>query len=452
MRENWSSRLTFLLATMGSAIGLGNLWRFPYVTGENGGGAFVLVYLFFVFAILTPLVMAELAMGRRGQASPVGSLQRLCTESNTHPAWKIIGYLSAIVPPVALCFYSVVAGWSLQYLFAALTGTFVGIEAQDAERYYNDMLASPLQMLSWYTLFIAANVWVVRRGILRGIEKVNNVMLPSLFIILLILAVYAFIAGDFRAAWHFLFNPDFSRLTWKAVLLALGQALFSISVGTGALLTYGSYLRKDVRLPGSTWVLTIGNTLSAMLAGLAIFPIVFASGLNPGGGPGLTFVTLPIALGQMPGGAFFSIAFFVLVFFAAFTTSVAMLEPFVSWLAERPGMRRESVTIWTGLAVWLIGISCLLSFNLWADLRPLSFVPLLADKNIFGILDFTVSNLFLPINALLIALFCGWIMRRAALREERGIRSDRAYRAWSLLVRWLAPLALGGVLIFGVLS
>ncbi len=445
--ENWTSRRTFLLVTIGASIGLGNLWRFPYLAGENGGGAFILVYLFFIIVISMPLTMAELAMGRRGHCSPVNPMRKLCNESGAAGPWQAIGWFSIITPLLILCFYSVVAGWSLDYITRAVAGEFVGITPAGAKQAFDRLMASPVRLGLWYTIYIALTVYAVSRGIRRGLEKVANFMMPALFAMIVLLVIYAHVTGEPARAWRFMFDADFSRLTATGVLMALGQALFSVSIGTGALLTYGAYTSKDIDITSSAWIIVVTDTGAALLAGLAIFPIVFASGLDPAEGPGLMFVTLPVALGEMVGGYFFSIVFFVLVFFAAFTSSLAMLEPFVRWMEEHKGYRRVPVTICTGIFVWCVGLSAVLSFNLLSDFKPLSFIPLYEGKTIFSILDFSVSNVFLPINALLIAIFAGWIFGRHTLREEIGLSEGAGYRTWSLLIRYLAPIAVALVVV-----
>ena len=446
----WSSRFTFLCATVGASIGLGNLWRFPYVAGENGGGAFIIVYLAIILLLCVPLIMAELAMGRRGGKSPVMTMVSLCREGGHSGFWTAIGWLSVISPVCALCFYAVVAGWSLDYVVRALEGVFVSIAPEDAERQFDNLLASPRRLTLWYTLYIAATVWVIGMGVKRGIETVTSFMLPTLFVMIIVLVVYGHIEGAPARAWHFMFSPDFSSLTWRSVLMALGQALFSITVGTGALLTYGAYLSRDITLPGSSWLIALSDTLAALLAGLAVFTIVFASGLDPAGGPGLMFISLPIALGGMPGGHVFSVIFFMLVFFAAFTSSLAMLEPFVSFMEDK-GYRRFTMSVLSGSAIWLVGLTAVLSFNLIKDFKPLSFIPLYRDKNMFHIIEFSVSNIMLPLTAFLIALFAGRIMSADVLRVEMGIKNDKTFRIWRLLTRYIAPIGVGCVLVFGLM-
>lgn len=449
-REQWSSRTAFLLAVTGASVGLGNLWRFPYVAGENGGGAFVLVYLVFILVIGIPLVMAELAMGKRAARNPVSTLKLICEEEGKPRFWHSIGWFSILAPLLATTFYSVIAGWSLYYLFKALTNAFSGISGEGAEQLFGTLLTDPATLTILHTLYLAGAILVVGRGIRHGIERITKIMMPLLYLLLIGLAIYASLAGDAAAGWHFLFSPDFSKLTGQSVLMALGQALFSISVGTGALLTYGSYLSGNISVPKAAWTIGLVDTSTALLAGLAIFPIVFASGLAPTEGPGLMFVTLPIALGNMAGGPLLSVLFFALVFFAAFTSSLAMLEPFVAWLTEHKGYNRFKVACGTGLGVWLVGLCSLFSFNLLQDFKPLSMIPLFQERTIFSIIDFMVSNLMLPINALLIALFVGWALSSESMLNQIGLSRPRDTRIWLAAARYLAPTALFMVFIFNL--
>lgn len=446
-REHWSSRLAFLMALTGAAVGLGNLWRFPYIAGENGGGAFVLLYLAFTLVIGVPLIMAELALGRRGGRNPVGAIAAVCAETGSSRWWNAIGWFSVLAPLLATTFYSVIAGWSLYYLFKSLSVGFAGLDAAGASRMFDALLANPEVMILMHTLYLGGAVLVVGRGIRHGIESATRVMMPLLFLTLLFLAIYALAAGDGRGGIAFLFAADFTELSREAVLMALGQALFSISVGTGAILTYGSYLSDDVSIPRAAWSLVLLNTLSALLAGLAIFPILLGAGVHPAEGPGLMFIALPIALGSMPGGALLGILFFLLLYVAAFTSTLAMLEPFVSWLSENRGVKRFQAAVATGGSLWLLGFSTVLSFNLLADFKPLDRLPLFEGRTIFSIIEFTVSNLGLPINALLIALFTGWALRGGYMVERIGLVNPLAMRLWTWTTRLLAPAAIGVVFV-----
>ena len=450
--ETWSSRTTFLFATISCSVGLGNLWRFPYVAGENGGGAFVLVYLFFVFSIGVPLVMAELAIARRGHASPVATTAAISAEESGHSRWQIIGWMSVLAPLLALGFYSVVGGWSLDYLLQAASGAFVDADADRAGKLFANVLASPLRMIASLSIMVVSVAIVVGSGLSRGIEQIAKFMMPALFALLFSLAIYSNIVGDSARAWDFMFNTDFSKLSANGILIALGQSLFSIAVGTGALLAYGAYLSDDISIPQAAWAIGLADTFAALLAGLVIFPIVFGSGLDAGEGPGLIFVTLPLAFSVMPAGQFVAALFFLLVFLAAFTSGLGMMEPFVSWAEERKTLSRPKAALLTGALVWVLGLAAVFSFNIWKDFTPLDMIEQLRGLTVFSILDYVVSNFMLPFNALLIALMAGWAINSVRMRQDIGIKSDFAWRAWQLSTRLLAPIAVTCVFLFNILG
>ncbi len=447
----WSSRSAFLMASVGAAVGLGNLWRFPYIAGENGGGAFVLIYVAFVLVLGVPLIIAELALGRAGKMSAIGTMAIMVKRGHS-PFWKIIGLFSLLVPLLALTYYSVVAGWSLDYFIKAVTGRFDGMGAQSSGALFQGLLDSWQRLTIWHSIYMVSVIVIISLGVKAGLESTVKIMMPGLFILLIFLSAYAVITGDGGQAFNFLFSPDFSRITAHTVLVALGQALFSLAVGVGALITYGAYLQEDVSLPKAAGIIAVADTLVALLAGFMIFPIVFQYNLVPGEGPGLIFATMPIAFGQMTGGLIFGALFFLLLTFAAFTSSLAMLEPTIAWFEDR-GMSR-TVTSWiSGSAAWAVGLLMLLSFNVLSDFKPLSFIGALADKNLFGIMDFLVANVMLPINALLLALFTGWAMSRRILSEQLGYSIDSpAFALWQASMRYIAPIAIGIVvymMIFG---
>ncbi len=437
----WSSESTFLMASIGCAVGLGNLWRFPYIAGENGGGAFVLVYIGFVVILGIPLIMSELAIGRAGQLSAVGTMNKMVKEGY-HPFWKIIGWLSILVPVCGLTYYSVVAGWSIQYIFKAASGEFNGVNAITSGAIFQQSQDGWPMLTLWFSIFMFSTVAIVSLGVKSGLEVAVKLMLPSLFIILIILAIYAMYTGDAAKAVHFLINPDFSKLTPKAILEALGQALFSLAVGVGALITYGAYLPKGTSLPKSAGIIALADTIVALLAGFAIFPIVFQYGLTPGEGPGLIFATLPIAFGQMPGGIIFGTLFFILLSFAAFTSSIGMLEPIIAWFEDK-GMSRPKMAWVTGCFAWVIGMFMLLSFNVLSDLKPLSFISAFADKNLFGLMDYLVANILLPINALMLAIFSGWAMSKDLVSEQLGFaQGSREYFLWHISTKYIATFGI----------
>ncbi len=444
IRTSWSSRSAFLMASIGGAVGLGNLWRFPYIAGENGGGGFVLIYLGFVFLLGLPIMAGELLLGRRGHRSPVSSIVHLVRQENASSFWHSIGWLSLLVPVIGLSYYAVVAAWSLDYLALAFTDSFHGFDASTSQDVFGERVNKPVYQATLHGVFIAMTVWIVARGVNDGIERATRFLMPALYGVILIMVGYGMVAGDFAAAVEFLFKPDFSEITGQSVLIALGQALFSLAIGVGMLITYSAYMPRDFSLKQSAAVICIGDTLAALLAGLAIFPIVFASGLDPAEGPGLIFVTLPIAFGNMPGGQIFGTLFFVLLFFAAYTSALGMLEPIVAWLEERfPGKRRQ-LSVISGFAIWVLGLGSVFSFSIAADFFPLAFMGI--EKTFFGLADFTVANVLLPVNALLIALFAGWVIKSAAAEEE-FYQDSAAWRTyWRFTNRYIAPVAIGIIL------
>lgn len=445
--ESWTSRRAFLLATIGAAVGLGNLWRFPFIAGENGGGGFVLLYLGFVFLLGLPIMIGEMILGRRGRQSAVGTMSRIVKRGGYSPFWKSIGWLSVGLPFFGLTYYSVVAAWALDYLGLAVTGAFGGISGEDAQQNFAIQIGQPIRQLVLHGLFILSVVVVVSRGLHGGIERISKIAMPALFVILVGLVVYNLIAADFAAAFRFLFTPDFSRIGTEAVLMALGQALFSLAIGVGVMITYSAYLPEKFSLVQSAGVICCGDTTVALLAGLAIFPIVFQYGLSPGEGPGLIFVTLPIAFGQMPGGLIIGSLFFLLLFIAAYTTGIAMVEPIVSWLEEHRGAHRPTMTIACGALAWLGGIVSVLSFSLLSDVYPLEFLSGMAGKTFFDIIDFTVANIMLPVNAMLIALFVGWVLDASVARDELGTDRGPWFLYWRFALRFLVPAALFAIML-----
>ena len=445
VHESWSSRSAFILAAVGAAVGLGNIWRFPFIAGQNGGGAFVLLYVGFVLLLGIPIITAELAMGRRGKQSPVVTMSNLAREANSSQGWQVIGWLSILVPMLGLTYYSVVASWAIDFVFQSGAGHFRGFDGNKSSAFFAELLASPWRMIFWHTVYISLTVLVVARGVRKGLERSVKIMMPALFAILLLMVGYAMFAADFKAGVEFLFTPDFSKLTVPIVLMALGQALFSLAVGVGAMITYGAYLPKNVSLPWAGAIIGLIDTFVAILAGLAIFPLVLGYGLDPGEGPGLIFVTLPVAFGQMPGGTIVGTLFFVLLTFAALSSSIGMLEPAVSWLVEHRGFKRPVMAVAAGFSAWLVGLVIALSFNIWGDIRPLGMFKFFADKSIFDLMDFFVANIMLPINALLIAVFAGWIMSRKATLEELGWKEGPRYAYWRFILRYVAPVAFGAI-------
>lgn len=444
--ENWSSRLAFLMASIGAAVGLGNIWKFPYTLGSAGGSAFVVVYLFAVFVVAMPIMMGEMVIGRRGRMSAPNTMRKLAAEAGATRAWEGLGWMGLIAVFLVFSFFSVVAGWSMAYVLKTASGQLHGLSPAQAGAAFGEFLHDPAQTTFWHFAFMVVTVLIVSRGINSGIEKAMNVLMPGLFLMLLGLVGYALAAGAAGEAIHYLFVPDFSRLTPEVVLMAVGQAFFSVNVGIGAVLTYSAYLPAHVNLPRSALIISLGDTVVALLAGLAIFPIVFSYGLDPAAGPGLLFVTLSSAFGQMPGGTVFGSLFFLFVFVAALTSSIAMLEMMVSRAEESARWPRRRVAPLLGLAVFLFGMLTVASFSWWEEVRLLPGVPLIGDRSIFDFLDNLVTNFMLPAGGMLFALFAGWRVSADAAREELAM-SEPWFLAWRFLARFVAPLAVGAVFV-----
>ena len=443
MHGMWSSRLSFVFAATGSAVGLGNIWRFPYTAGEYGGGAFVIVYLICVAAIGIPIMISEIMLGRRGRQSPINSMRALAEQQGVTPAWQLLGWMGILSGFLILSFYSVIAGWTLAYVFRAGSGQFAGIDGGGSTAIFAALTADPERLLAWHTIFMVLVVMVVARGVAGGLERAVRLLMPTLFLLLVVMVVYAAQAGDFAAGFSYLFTPDFSKLQANAgvaILNAMGQAFFSLSLGMGAIMIYGSYLSSHASIGGNVAIIAGMDTLVALLAGLAIFPIVFAHGLEPGAGPGLIFETLPVAFGQMPFGAFFGALFFLLLVFAAWTSAISLLEPLVAYLVENKGFSRVRASLLAGVTVWLLGIACLLSLNEWSGFRVF-------DKGILDLFDYLTANVLLPLGGIFIAIFAGWVLDAQVSRQEFGISNGALlYRLWRVLIRYVAPLCV--ILVF----
>lgn len=450
--EQFSTKWGFVFAAIGSAVGLGNIWRFPFIAGENGGGAFILLYFIFIVSFGLPAVIAMIVIGRRGGQSPVGSTRTLALAEGRSANWHYLGWITLAVAYLALTFFSVVAGWVLIYLLKSASGAFTGITPAESLQIFADVKGNVGGMMFWHGVFMAITIFIVGRGIRDGVEKAVKFMMPALFVILVVLVGYAAVTAEFARAAQFMFSPDFSKINQNVVLLALGQAFFSLSVGGGGIIAYGAYLTKTASIPRTALMVACANVSVDMLAGLAIFPIVFAYGLEAAAGPGLIFETLPIAFGQMPGGRFFGTLFFILVFFAALSTSISMLASVVSRLVEHKGSSRPMMTVLAGGLAWIIGLGSVFSFNIWSEFRPLGFIELFRDATIFRIIDFFTVNVLVMISAFLITVFVGWVMSEQATREELAIGNGLVYRAWRFIMRYLAPIAIAVIFVIGFLN
>jgi neurotransmitter:Na+ symporter, NSS family len=442
----WSGQLAFILATTGSAVGLSNIWKFPYIIGENGGGAFVLVYLACILLIGIPVMMAEVMLGRRGSFSPVNSMRVLAIEEHASARWSWIGWSGVIAGFLILSYYSVIAGWAMAYVFRAGSGLFAGLTADGVQSIFDNLIGGPERLLAWHTLFMVMTTAVAARGVTHGLQSAVRLLIPVLFLLLLGLLGYAWKSGSFAQGMDYMFHIDFSRISPNAVLVAMGQAFFTLSLGKGAVMAYGSYLPGDVSIARASIVVALLDTLVALLAGVAVFSILFANGMDPGSGPGLIFQSLPLAFGHMAYGALFGSLFFVLLVIAAWTSSIALIEPAVAWLVEHRGMTRLRGAIAAGVAAWAIGLLTVFSFNTWSGFRPLSRFAVFHDSTLFDLLDYLTANIMLPLGGLMITVFAAWIMSRESSVDELGMGDRFFYPLWRMLVRYVTPLCI--VIIF----
>ncbi len=451
-REQWSSRLAFILAATGSAVGLGNIWKFPYITGENGGGAFVLIYLLCIATIGIPIMMAEIMLGRRGRQDPISTMKHLARESGHSRSWGLLGWMGVIAGFLILSYYSVIAGWALSYVPRMASGIFTGLDADGVNTVFSDLVGSAESLLAWHTIFMIMTMTVVARGVRGGLEKAVTYLMPLLFILLVILVFYAMESGHFEQGLSYLFTPDFSKISTKGVLTAMGHAFFTLSLGMGAIMVYGSYLPEKTSIATASIAVAVMDTIVALLAGMIIFPIVFANALEPAAGPGLIFKTLPLAFGQMPYGDLFGTLFFVLLVFAAWTSSISLIEPAVTWGMKTFKYSRIKMSVISGLLVWFAGLFTIFSFNLASDFTISTSITthygefvILKDATAFDFLDYLTSNIMLPLGGLMIAIFAGWLMKKEYSKQELAL-SPFWYGTWSFLGRFIAPVM--GIIVF----
>lgn len=444
-RGAFGSRIGFILAAAGSAIGLGNIWRFPYTAGENGGGAFVLVYLGFVVLVGVPVLLAELALGRATKSNPVGAFKRLFPKS----WWPAVGGLGVATGLGILAFYVVVAGWSLAYLWRALAGEFSGeVTAAQSGALFTHIISDPVETIATAGLFLVVTGAVVRGGVGGGIERASKVLMPMFFVILLVLAVRSVTLPGAAKGLDFLFTPDFSKLSGIGVMSALGQALFSLSLGMGAMITYGSYLPKDAKLASAGVAVAICDTSIALLGGLIIFPALFTvGGVEPEGGPGLVFVVLPTIFHHLPAGTLFAIAFYALLSIAALTSTISLLEVVVAYFVDERGWSREK-SVWTIAAVtFVLAVPSALSQGGW-DLLSTNF--LFEGQSFLGLQSILFGNFSLSIGALLLSVFVGWKWGIPAALEEIGEMPLAGL--WSVLIRFVCPTAVLAVLAYIIIT
>jgi neurotransmitter:Na+ symporter, NSS family len=432
--ERWSTRRAFILAVTGAAVGLGNIWRFPYITGENGGAAFLVLYVAFVLLLGLPVMMAEILVGRAGRRSPMQSLGFLAGQAGASRHWRLLGLFGAFTVFCILSFYSVVSGWSIEFFVTAVNGGFAGLGAAEVVAGFEGFLADPGRMTFNHSLFLFMTMTVVAAGVAKGLERLNNLLMPMLYLLLVLLAGYAATTDGFGPALAWLFQPDFSAITPLVVLHAMGHAFFTLAVGACALMAYGAYMPERQSLPRAAGAVAVLDVSVALLAGIAIFSVVFSQGMDPGEGPGLMFVTLPIAFAELPWGSVWLSLFFLLLLLATWTSSINLAEPMVATLQGR-GLGRGKAAAVVGLSVWLLGLLSVLSFSTLAEWRPLF------GMNAFDLVTTIPTEIFLPVGGLLIGIFAAWVMPQQEARAALGV-SEPGFLLWRSVVRWVSiPLA-----------
>lgn len=430
------ARTTFILAATGSAVGLGNIWKFPFITGEYGGAAFVLVYLACILAIGLPVFVAEVLIGRHTRKNPIGAIEQVARESGAPKAMNVIGLMGVLAGVLILSFYSMIAGWSLDYMLEMAKGTFDGISQADSEARFGNFIGDFDKVMLWHTVFMVISVSIIAAGVIKGLEKSLNIMMPMLVGILLLLVGYSmFSTGHFMEGVNYLFAFNPEAVTREALVKAMGHAFFTLSLGMGAIMTYGAYMPNENSITKTAFVVVCMDTAIALLAGMAIFPIVFAGGGEAAAGPGLMFIALPQAFGSMPGGAVWGTLFFLMVAFAALSSAISLVEPGVSWLTQKTGTSRKVVATGFGVVVWLLGILSVASFSHWSDVKFLA-------GTFFDNLDYLTSNIMLPLGGILVSIFVGWFVAKPILEEQLPELSPKAMSCWLFFVRVVAPVAI----------
>ena len=439
--QRWSNRWLFVLAAAGSAVGLGNIWKFPYIAGENGGGAFVLIYLVCIAAVGIPIMVSEVLMGRQGRSSPIHTMRKLAKKSGRSNCWSILGWMGVLAGFLILSYYAVIAGWAVNYIWASGSGAFTGASAEAVGQSFNEFLASPIELIAYQTGFLALTIWIVGRGVTKGLEAAIRWFMPLLFVLLIALLVYAFNSGGFDQGLAFMFDMKWEAVTPESWLIAMGQAFFTLSLGMGTMMAYGAYVPDDAHLGSTVVTIALIDTFIAIAAGLAIFPIVFANGLEVAQGPGLTFVTLPLAFGQMPLGSLFGALFFLLLSFAAITSAISLTEPALSFLVEEYNAKRQRVAVSLGVICWVLGLGTVFSFNLWSD------VTFVGGLTFFDTVDYFSQNILLPLGGMLITFFAIWLVPRDLVDKQLGIEKAWVSVLWRLLAGVIAPLCVLAVFV-----
>ena len=441
-RDSFGSKFGVIAATAGSAIGLGNIWRFPYVAGENGGAAFLIIYLGFVLAIGIPVMLSEFIIGRRAQLNAFGSFRKLAPGKS----WYLVGLMGVVAAFMILSFYTAVAGWTLEYLYQAVVNGFEGKSTEQLSDMFFGFTSGTWRPLMWFFVFMSLTSLIIMAGVQKGIEKYTKILMPLLLVLLVILVIRSVTLPDAKNGILFLFKPDFSKITTSTILEALGQAFFSLSIGMGTLITYASYIQKTDNLGVTAISVAFADTVIAILAGLAIFPAVFAFHIAPSSGEGLVYITLPNIFQQMPGGFVFAFMFFLLLAVAALTSTISVLEVIVAFFVEELHLKRKAATILAALSVSVLGVMSVLSFSALSDFTIFGFT-------VFNLMNFTSANILLPLGGLFIVLFVAWFLGRDSAKNE--LSNDGKVRTgyfsfFMFVIKYLAPLAIAFIFLQGL--
>ena len=439
----WKGNSTFILAAAGSAVGLGNIWKFPYMVGSNGGSAFVIIYLLCILAIGLPVMASEVLIGKYGRKSPINSLKALAKENAISENWKYLGILGALAGILILSYYSVFAGMALSYIFNFFPS---GLEnpSEYSARYFSELSSSHWILIFWHSTFLMITCWIVAMGVVKGIGRSVSILMPFLFLFIILISFYSSYIGNFNETIFFLFKPDFSSITPEVVISAMGQAFFSLSIGMGAIMAYGAYMPERQVIGKTVLTIIILDTLVALCAGIAIFPIVFSNtSLEVSAGPGLIFETLPVAFYSLPFGNLFSIIFFTLISIAALSSSISLLEPFTAWMEEKLKMHRRTIVICLGFIVWFLGMGSIFSFNIWSDLKFLGL-------NFLELMDYLTNNIMLPVGGFFISIFVGWVLPNSLVQNYVKL-NDQLFKIFIFFLKYVSTGAIALIFLYSVL-
>ena len=439
----WKGNSTFILAAAGSAVGLGNIWKFPYMVGSNGGSAFVIIYLLCILAIGLPVMASEVLIGKYGRKSPINSLKALAKENAISENWKYLGILGALAGILILSYYSVFAGMALSYIFNFFPS---GLEnpSEYSARYFSELSSSHWILIFWHSTFLMITCWIVAMGVVKGIGRSVSILMPFLFLFIILISFYSSYIGNFNETIFFLFKPDFSSITPEVVISAMGQAFFSLSIGMGAIMAYGAYMPERQVIGKTVLTIIILDTLVALCAGIAIFPIVFSNtSLEVSAGPGLIFETLPVAFYSLPFGNLFSIIFFTLISIAALSSSISLLEPFTAWMEEKLKMHRRTIVVCLGFLVWFLGMGSIFSFNIWSDLKFLGL-------NFLELMDYITNNIMLPVGGFFISIFVGWVLPNSLVQNYVKL-NDQLFKIFIFFLKYISTGAIALIFLYSVL-